>query len=131
MPSINFVKTNVTSWEAQVVAFKSAIKFGGQGSINIVCAVAGVPGAPFIMPDEEAASLEKDPSQPPLVDAVYDVNAKGVYFTTKLAQHYFGLVGHEQTQLRNRALILISSLASYLEVNNVEYCSSKWVSSST
>ena len=120
----------MTSWESQVAAFKSAIEFGGQCSIDVVCAGAGVPGFPFIMPDEEAASLEHDPPKPSTADAVYDVNAKGVYFTSKLAQHYFGLMNEAQQQQQQRykkVLILIGSLASYLEPNNADYVSSKWV----
>ena len=121
-----FIRTDVTSWESQVTAFKSAIKFGGHDSVDVVCAVAGVPGAPFIMPNEEPASLEKDPPKPPMVEAVYDVNAKGVYFTSKLAQHYFGLANGAQQQFK-KVLIMISSLAGYFEFNDAEYCSSKWV----
>ena len=80
------------------------------------------------MPDEQLASLEKDPPEPPLADAVYNVNAKGAYFTSKLAQHYFGL--GERLPIPNRSLILMSSLGGYFEFNNAEYCSSKWVSQS-
>ena len=81
------------------------------------------------MPDEEAASLDKDPPKPAFVDAVYAVNAKGLYFTSKLAQHYFGLKGQEQPQLGSKALIMFSSLGAYFEFNNAEYVSSKYVSS--
>ena len=84
---------------------------------------------PFIMPHEEPAWLEGDPPRPRLVDAVYNVNAKGVYYTSKIAQHYFGLVpdGQEQEKVHPRkTLILIGSLGGYLEFNNAEYCSSKW-----
>ena len=122
---VNFIRTDVTSWDSQVAAFKSAIKHGGHNGIDIVCAVAGLGGVPFIMPNEEAASLEKDPPKPPMVDANYDVNAKGVYLTSKLAQHYFGLKSRAQQEHR-KVLILISSLCGYLEINNAEYCSTKW-----
>ena len=120
----------MTSWESQVDAFKSAIKFGGRNSIDIVYAGAGVPGVPFVDSDEEAPSLEKDPPKPPMVDAVYNVNAKGVYLTCKLAQHYFRLANEgEQPQPYKKVLIMVSSLAGYFEINAVEYTSTKWVRS--
>ena len=118
----------MTSWESQVNAFKSAIKFGGHDSIDIVCAAAGVPGAPFIMPKEEAATLVKDPREPRFTSAVFNVNVKGVYFTSKLSQHYFGLKTSDQQQERyKKVLIMISSLAGYFEIDSPEYVASKWV----
>lgn len=93
--------------------------------MDVVCAAAGVAGVPFTVPDEEGASLEKDPPRPPMAEANYNVNAKGVYYTSKLAQHYFGLKSEAQQHYK-KVLIMIGSLASYLELNAVEYCSTKW-----
>ena len=115
----------MTSWESQVAAFKSAINYGGSGGIDIVCAAAGLGGVPFILPNEEAVSLEKDPPKPPMIDAIYNVNSKGVYLTSKLAQLYFGLKSETGRDYK-KILILISSLAGYLELNAAEYTSTKW-----
>ena len=126
---INFVKTDVTDWNAQVHAFKSAIKFSGNNSIDVVVAVAGLAGGWFTAPEEDPPSLDTDPPQPPLSAPIFDVNAKGVYFTTKLAQHYFALqstVKAKPTSTPRKSLILISSLAGYLETNAADYTASKW-----
>lgn len=126
---INFVATDVTDWNSQVQAFKSAIKHSGHDGIDIVVAAAGVGGAPFISAEEEPPSLDKDPPQPPRAAPIFDVNAKGVLFTSKLAQHYFGLPrtnGDGESDNFRKSLILISSLAGYLELNFADYTASKW-----
>lgn len=61
---MNFVATDVTSWPSQVKAFKSAISNSVQNKIDIVFGVAGVAGAPLILPHEEAAPLERDLPKP-------------------------------------------------------------------
>lgn len=121
--------TDVTNWQSQVDAFKSAIQFGGRRSIDIVVAAAGVAGQTFVAKDEEAPSLEKDPPLPRSADLSIDVNTKGVYYTTKLAQHYFGLHPSSHTKAARKfrkCLIVMSSLAGYLELNSAEYTASKW-----
>ncbi|KAK4690317.1 hypothetical protein P7C71_g6446, partial [Lecanoromycetidae sp. Uapishka_2] len=97
---VNFVQTDVTDWTSQVAAFKSAIKYSHNSSIDVVVAVAGLFGAPFILPNEEPASLDHDPPPPPTAGPVFDVNIKGVYYTSKLAQHYFSLNPSESPERR-------------------------------
>ena len=119
----------MTDWQSQVNAFKSAIEFSSGRSIDVVVAAAGVPGQAFITQDEEPPSLEKDPPQPRSVGLNLDVNAKGVYYTSKLAQHYFALPPSSETKAApdfRKALVVISSLAGYLELDNVDYTASKW-----
>ena len=126
---INFIATDVTDWNLQVKAFKSAIKFSGQDSINIVVAAAGLAGASFIHQEDAPPSLSNDPPQPSPAGPTFDVNAKGVYFTSKLAQHYFSVsnVSREASEAPFRkSLILISSLAGYLEINAADYTATKW-----
>ena len=126
---LNFVATDVTDWNSQVQAFKSAIRFSGHDRIDIVVAAAGLGGAHFVSSQEKPPSLDEDPPLPPLAGPTIDVNAKGVFFTSKLAQHYFALPALSQdgnpTSLR-KCLILISSLAGYLELNAADYTASKW-----
>lgn len=125
---INFVHTDVTDWTSQIHAFKSAIAFGQRNSIDVVVAAAGVSGGRFVV-DMESPSLEKDPPLPSASDLAFDVNAKGVYFTCKLAQYYFSLpVASEDVKPLpyRKSLVVISSLAGYLEVNNTDYTASKW-----
>lgn len=124
----HFVRTDVSDWSSQVSAFKSAIAFSKRDSIDIVVAVAGLPGTTFVESQEEAPSLDKDPPEPKLAGPTFDVNAKGVYYTTKLAQHYFALKPKSPDSLPaiRKSVILISSLAGYLEINCGDYTSTKW-----
>lgn len=127
--SVNFVATDVSDWESQVKAFKAAIGFSKIDSIDVVIAAAGVGGAFFIGEQDEPPSLEKDPPAPSRSAAAFDVNAKGVYYTTKLAQHYFALPNissKASNQPLRKSLVVISSLAGYLEINNADYTASKW-----
>ena len=58
-----------------------------------------------------------------------DVDAKGVLFTSKLAQHYFGLPVADQQAEKDRfrkSSTLISSLAGYMELDSADYTASKW-----
>ena len=125
---MNFVQTDVTDWSSLTNAFKSAINYSNTNSIDCVVAVAGLFGAPFDLPNEEPASLNKDPPQPPTAGAVFDVNVKGVYYTAKLAQHYFGLKSTSGDQLEGRkSFIVMGSLAGYMEFPQVaDYPTSKW-----
>ncbi len=121
--------TDVTDWQSQINAFKSAITFSNRKSLDIVVAAAGVAGYPFIRQDEEPPSLERDPPLPPSADLTLDVNAKGVYYTSKLAQHYFALPSPSHpkaTPKLRKCLVVISSLAGYFEIGDVDYTASKW-----
>lgn len=127
--SINFVATDVTQWTSQVEAFKSAIAFSGSNSIDVVVTAAGLGGSDFISPNEEPPSLDKDLPEPRLAALTLDVNSKGVYYTSKLAQHYFALPSSTlktADKSSRKSLILISSLAGYLELNAADYTASKW-----
>ena len=86
---INFVATDVTDWTSQVKAFKSSIAFSRNQAIDVVVASAGVPGASFTSPEDEEASLDKDPQEPPLAGPTFDVNAKAVYFTSKVNPTFY------------------------------------------
>lgn len=118
----------MTDWQSQINAFKTAIGFSGHESIDIVVAAAGVAGQSFVAEDEEPPSLEKDPPFPRAASQVFDVNAKGVYYTSKLAQHYFALPPSSPTNTApefRKCLVVISSLAGYLEIS-ADYTATKW-----
>lgn len=121
--------TDVTDWLSQVNAFKNAIQFSSHKSIDIVVAAAGVAGQPFIPEDEDPPSLEKDPPLPRSADLNINVNAIGVYYTSKLAQHYFASPSSSQIKADpafRKCLVVIGSLAGYLELNAADYTASKW-----
>ncbi|KAL6720613.1 hypothetical protein ACLMJK_002538 [Lecanora helva] len=127
--NLRFVRTDVTSWQSQIEAFKTAIRFSGHNGIDIVVAAAGLSGDEFHSPDEEPSSLETDPPEPRIAGPTFDVNAKGVYFTAHLAKHYFHLpetAPSSTDKAFRKSLILISSLAGYLEINAADYTASKW-----
>lgn len=124
---LQFIQTDVTDWKSQVQAFKSAIAFSGSNSIDMVVAVAGLAGEPFISDNEEPASLEHDPPAPKAAGPMFDVNAKGLYYTSKLAKHYFALRSTSGSPSSyKKCLVLISSLAGYLEIVASDYTASKW-----
>lgn len=124
---INFVRTDVTDWNSQLQAFKSAIAFGGSNNIDIVIAGAGLPGESFISDQEETPSLNRDPPVPKAASPTFAVNAEGVYYTSKLAQHYFALPSTSENIARyKKCLILIGSMAGYLEIVASDYTASKW-----
>ena len=119
----------MTEWQSQVNAFKSAINFSERKSIDIVVAAAGVGARPFVTEGEEPPSLDTDPPPPESADLSIDVNAKGVYYTSKLAQHYFALRPSSEigaTPELRKCLVVMSSLAGYLELNEAAYTTSKW-----
>ena len=123
----------MTDWQSQVDAFKSAIAFSTHKSLDFVVAAAGVQGYAFVAKDEEPPSLEKDPPHPRLSGLTLDVNAKGVFYTSKLAQHYFALPPSLQpssqtdaTKDPRKCLVLLSSMAGYLELNAADYTAAKW-----
>lgn len=127
--SANLIATDVTQWTSQVQAFKSAIAFSGSNSVDIVVAAAGLPGADFISQKDESPTLDCDPPEPRLAGPTFDVNIKGVYFTSKLAQHYFALPSTSSNTTKKtprKSLVVISSLAGYLELNDADYTASKW-----
>jgi 5'-hydroxyaverantin dehydrogenase len=126
---INFVITDVSDWTSQVNAFKSAIAFGKRNSIDIVIAAAGVSGSVHQSKGGEPPFLDKDPPEPVRSVSAFDVNAKGVYFTCNLANHYFALpsgCSKPPSHSYSKLLVVFSSLAGYLELNNVDYTASKW-----
>lgn len=129
---LNYIRTDVTDWQSQVNAFKSAVKSSSDTTIDIVVAAAGMPGLSFIARDEEPPSLDRDPPPPQSAHSTFNVNAKGVFYTSKLAQHYFALPSRVQAPPAvaapafRKCLVVISSLAGYLEIASADYTASKW-----
>ncbi|KAI9821192.1 MAG: hypothetical protein M1827_003926 [Pycnora praestabilis] len=110
--SVTFVKADVTDWESQVSAFKTAIKFAPHKAIDIVIPNAALAGAPIVTPNEPEPSLDTDPAAPHL--ATLTVNLIGVFMTTKLALHYFGLKGEGASDVQSKKqIIFICSIAGY------------------
>ncbi|MCJ1365472.1 hypothetical protein MMC16_004594 [Acarospora aff. strigata] len=113
---VKFVQTDVTSWASQVSAFKAAINQCPSKSIDIVVTAAGLQGHGFVDPDDEPPSLDKDPPEPST--KTIDINLTGVFYSTKLALHYFQLNSAPDSSNKQdrKSIILISSLAAYIEL---------------
>lgn len=110
---VGFVVCDVTNYESQAAAFKSAIEFGN-GSIDIVIPCAGVirEQSLYDMVSSTEPSLNSTPPEPAFTGV--DVNLRGVYYTSYLALHYFKLPPPEDATPCKKSLVLISSLAGYL-----------------
>jgi len=110
----------VRSWEDQVKVFKSAIANSPQHSCDIVIANAGISGPDPVYALEDPS---EDPVKPDL--RILEVNLIGVFYTTKLAMHYFRRQPLENN--RDRCLILKASIAAYVDQpGSPQYNSSKW-----
>ena len=83
--SVNFIKTDVTSWDDQVAAFEKAASDSPSKTVDIVVTSAGIDGKLEEMP----SLLELDnPMKPPT--RCLDVNLNGTYYSAILALWYFG-----------------------------------------
>ena len=78
------IQTDVASWASQINAFKSAINFAANGSIDVVVDVAGIFGDPTVPSQNESPSLAKDPVLTPFFDRVIDIIFKGRYLLAGL-----------------------------------------------
>ncbi|EEH03692.1 conserved hypothetical protein [Histoplasma capsulatum G186AR] len=115
-----FVRCDVRSWEEQVCLFEAAVANSPRLSCDIVIANAGIPGPDGLFAGE-------DPSLPPTRPdtTIFDVNLTGTIYTTKLAIHYFRRQSLEPG--RDRCLILIGSIAGYLDLpGSATYSMSKF-----
>ena len=124
--SVIFVHTDVQKWASQISAFKAAIDHSPSKGIDIVVPTAGLTGLGFVDPNDEPASLDKDPPEPTF-DAI-NVNLTGLFYTTKLASYYFQLKGSDEKRPHGgKSIILISSLAAYIELPwSADYQASKY-----
>jgi|SRR5947209_15234016 len=89
---VTYAYCDVTNWESQIKAFKTAIMFAPQKTLDVVAMFAGIANEGGNVVEHVQAnevSLDQDPAQPstrPL-----DINLTGVYFSTYLALNYFRL----------------------------------------
>lgn len=108
-----FLQCDVTSYEAQCAAFKSAIEFGNV-SIDIAILTAGVKceGNLLNLATKSHPSIDTSPPEPGLKN--HDVNLKGAYYSTYLALHYFQLPSPSDHPPFKIAIVLFGSMAVYV-----------------
>jgi 5'-hydroxyaverantin dehydrogenase len=123
---VQFIKTDTTSWSAQVAGFKAAIAFAPSKTVDLVIASAGVTSDNIGSWLEKAVSAGEDPEVPSSV--AIDINLRAVYHTTHLALYYFKKTLPESgTGSVDKHLIFISSIAGYVALNNsADYNASKF-----
>ena len=129
-----FIKTDVTSWESQLAAFKDVLAWS-DNRLDIVVTSAGVRPhniKDLIIGQQEANHPDEDPIKPPM--STIDVNLTGTYYSTYLSLTYFtrlakttadATASGDSSNWRPQ-LVLISSMAGYREqVLAPDYCASK------
>jgi len=125
---VNYVWCDVTNWESQVAAFKSAIDFSPSKSLDVVATFAGTAAMPGNEVDHVLAagepSLEADPKEPNIRNI--QVNLIGVYYSSWLALYYFRLPaktppqkteaeGASRPGKTDKSLILVASIGGYMD----------------
>ncbi|KAK0663254.1 5'-hydroxyaverantin dehydrogenase [Lasiodiplodia hormozganensis] len=122
---VQFIKADVRSWQSQVEAFKAAVKFHPDETLDIVVAGAGTFSETFVAPDEPGiTSLDETPPEPPTI--AWETNSIGLSFTAKLAQLYFEFT-QKPASSEPKSLLLIASLAAYFDIPLMSaYTSSKY-----
>lgn len=113
----NYVHCDVTSWEGQVAAFKSALGFSPTGSLDIVAAFAGTAIAPGNQVDHVLAagtpSLAVDPRRPSIRNI--EVNLVGSYYTSWLGLYYLRVPGSQPDQSSDKSLLFCASIGAYMD----------------
>ncbi len=124
--NVTYAQCDVTSWESQIQAFKVAVKFSPNNTLDVVAMFAGTGGqagnlVSHVMKNN--ASLDEDPPKPGT--ACIEINMTGEYYSSFLALHYFRLkpsnqsqgthTGSEAEALPSKALIFVSSMAGYID----------------
>jgi 5'-hydroxyaverantin dehydrogenase len=123
--SVQFTKTDTTSFASQLAGFKAAVAFSPNSTLDIVLASAGLTGTGVHAWLAQASqNADADPSPPSIT--TLDVNLTGVFYSTHLALHYFKKTA-KTGSLSSKQLILISSLAGYAPIDKVaDYNASKF-----
>ncbi|KAK4175378.1 hypothetical protein QBC36DRAFT_347158 [Triangularia setosa] len=119
-----YVWCDVTDWDSQVTAFKTAISSSPTQNLDIVATFAGTAAMPGNQVDHVLAagqpSLDVDPLQPNIRNI--EVNLIGVYYSSWLALYYFRLPpsveeisGLEGATKPDKSLILVASIGAYMD----------------
>ena len=135
---VNYAWCDVTDWDSQIAAFKSAITFSPSQTLDIVATFAGTAFAPYNEVDHVLAagepSLDIDPKRPDIRNI--EINLTGVYYSSWLALYYFRLKPQPRTTagddadtpppngtepnatsevVTTKSLILVASIGAYMD----------------
>ena len=119
---VSYVHCDITNWESSMAAFKHAIDFSPSKTLDIVALYAGVGGKQRNLVEHTKSG---DPNSDPVAPThlAIDVNLLGSYYSTSLALHYLQTSEEETMQ---KSLILVASLAGYMDYPNTDYTASKY-----
>lgn len=125
---VQTVHCDASDWESQVEAFKKAINFSPNGTIDIVALFAGVDNVGHLVDQVNSTevSLKEDPAPPSTLSL--EVNTKGSFYSTYLALHYFRLKSQaDEGTSGAKSIIFVASLAGYIDdTHNSSYTASKF-----
>ncbi|KAK7711230.1 hypothetical protein SLS57_008145 [Botryosphaeria dothidea] len=115
-----FVRTDTTSWDDQLRAFKAATHFHPTHTLDIVIACAAVLGSPFVTPTETPFDPSSSSSDPPPPDvSPININTIGLTYTAKLAQLFFELPTTAPAPTTPKSLVLFTSMLAYVRTPNL------------
>jgi 5'-hydroxyaverantin dehydrogenase len=119
-----FAAADVTSWASQVKAFKAALEFGPEKTLDIVVLAAGI-GGDYVTNWLKESKEDENGDPVDIGRKVLDVNLGGVYNSAHLALYYFKK--HPGDPKRDKQIVFVSSMAGFVSFTTVpDYCSSKW-----
>lgn len=114
---VNYVFCDVTSWDSQLAAFKSAINFSPRQVLDVVATFAGTAFTPGNQVDHVLAagepSLDADLKAPDTRN--FEVNLKGVYYSSWLALYFCRLAPSDGSAPGDKSLVLVSSIGGYMD----------------
>jgi 5'-hydroxyaverantin dehydrogenase len=114
---VNYVQCDVTSWESQLAAFKSAVRFSPTQSLDIVALFAGTGAAPGNQVEHVLAagapSLHAEPPEPSIRNI--EVNLVGSYYSSWLGLYYLRIPGSPPSQLADKSLLFCASIGAYMD----------------
>ncbi|TLD21783.1 NAD(P)-binding protein [Venturia nashicola] len=119
-----FIHCDVCSWDALVSAFKSAIDFSPENTLDIVIPAAGISN--HEIRNWLGGAKENENGDPePLPLKVLDINLDAVFTSAHLAMHYFKK--HPGPANSEKQIIFVASMGGYTSMTGVlDYCTSKW-----
>ncbi|KAL3459650.1 hypothetical protein BJX64DRAFT_301113 [Aspergillus heterothallicus] len=128
---VQFVQCDIRTWDSQVAAFQSALRFSPTKTLDAVAAFAGVDGTGHLVDHVAAAEVSTDTAPPIPSLAPIEVNLKGTFYTATLALHYFRLLPTTTTSTneppKSKSLTVVSSLAGYVDdTHSTAYTASKF-----
>ncbi|KAL4935184.1 hypothetical protein BDV06DRAFT_229061 [Aspergillus oleicola] len=123
---VQYVHCDITNWESQVSAFKAALEFSPNKTLDAVAAFAGVDNTGHLVDFIAANDVSLNGPPPPIPDLTpIEVNLKGTFYTAALALHYLRLPSPSSP--KSKSLTIVTSLAGYIDdTHSTCYTASKY-----